>query len=264
MVNQNKNSDGGRGLGPRTRTHRDKSSNKPSSHHTGPSNHDSSSSAYQSTTLTPQSLYEHNLRQDKLHQNPQNVAATRIEQTQRLQQGLQALGVDIPSDLYQARVSGYTYTPYSYNGVAPPTHDSNGLHDDDDEMNDILSDEQLFQPTKDYAQPLSNDYAMQGMPWTANYFPQNWRGKNIVPAHEYTTPQSYSNNYYSPIASPSATQTKNDEHFSDLIHKESTHEYDNINNPASDFDGIGEQFASYGSGFEGAYQDDNDIVDCGW
>jgi hypothetical protein len=250
------------------RTDHDRSSNKPSYHNTRSSNHDSSSSGYQPTFLTPQSLRQHNAREDKLHQSLHHIALTRIEQTQRLQRGLQSLGVDIPSDLYQARVSGYA--PYNYNGEAPTTNDSNVPYEDDDGMNDILSDGQLFMPPKNYARPLPDAYAMQGMPWKANYFPQNWFEKEVLPARDCVTtqtfvpPDSYSNTYCSPTASPTAPSIEEDAQPSHLTDDESTYEYNNVDYSNGSLDGVGEQFASYGAGFEKAYQADDDAVDCGW
>jgi hypothetical protein len=198
-----------------------------------------------------------------------HVAATRTEQTQRLQRGLQSLGVDIPSDLYQTRVSGYV--PYNGNGEASPTNDSNVLYNDDnDEMNDILSNGQQFMPAESHSRPFPATYAMQGMPWKANYFSQNWPEKDILPAHDCVTTetlaptQSYSNNYQPPTVSPSASNNKEDVQLSHFTNDGSTYEYSNVDNPESSLDGVGEQFASYGADFEKAYQEDADSADCGW
>jgi hypothetical protein len=137
-------------------------------------------------------------------------------------------------------------------------------------MNDILSDGQLFVPAKNYTRPLTDAYAMQGMAWKANYYAQDWLEKETLPAHDCVTTQtlaptqSYSYNYRSPTASPSASNIEEDVYLSHFSHEESTYESSNINNSQSCLDGVGEQFASYGANFEIAYQGDADPADCGW
>ncbi|KAJ8058825.1 hypothetical protein OCU04_011811 [Sclerotinia nivalis] len=72
-------------------------------------------------TLNSQTLYQHTIDQAQLFQDPYHAHIIRQKEARSLQSSFYSLGVDIPSDLYQSKVSGI-YQNQAYTSIPEQTY----------------------------------------------------------------------------------------------------------------------------------------------